>query len=298
MKPPLLLLPLCLLASTIHGQETAAEEPEVEITGEVRLLGNVADGTPPPPPVPPVLPDFEIEDSMIRQLPDRKVTVRLVEDPGLPPLPPAPEPMTDEQMEAWRQSPEGQQLLAEAQEWARKTRFAFVSATVYDREKTRLYWWVPGDAERDIAPRSFEAWSNVDFLYLGGFGAFEYDGIEYWLIMGVGAMDTEAMERWRELAAQHGVEIEIPQSPELPAGDPAYVVTKGDPADDEGLALMDGLHALYAKEKDRLIAAYESREQARIEREAYLKAHPPKPKDLILHYWRGKRTQPQQEGSK
>lgn len=300
MKPSHLFLSLCLLSPSLRSQEIGDEQPatEVEITGEPRLLGGLADGTPPPPPVPPELPDFRIEDSMVRQLPDRKVTVRLVKDPGLPLLSPPPEPMTDEQREAWRQTPEALELLAKAQEWAPETRFAIVSATVYDREKTRLCWWVPGDRERNIAPRSFEAWSNIDFLHLGGFAAFEYDGIEYLLIMAVGATDTETLERWRERAAENGVEIEMPQSPELPGDQPAYVLTKGDPADAEGLALMDGLHALYAKEKDILIAAYESREQARVEREADIKANPPKPKDLILHYWHGKRIQPQQEDSK
>ena len=94
------------------------------------------------------------------------------------------------------------------------------------------------------------------------------------------------------------MEYEIPKCPELPADRPAYIVTEGDPTDTEGVALMDGLHAVYAKEKDRLITAYESREKARIEREEYLKAHPPKPKDLILHFWKGQRTQPQPGGAK
>lgn len=281
----------------------AEEQPPTgagEITGEARLLGDVADGTPPPPPVPPLLPDFEIEDSMLRRLPDCKATVRLVEDPGLPPLPPAPEPPTAEQLvewEAWKESPEGQAFLAEAQDWARTNRFAMISATVYDRERTHVRWGLPGKPERGTTPRNFEAWSNVDFLYLGGFWVFEYEGIRYSLLMLAGATDAEHLERGCQLAAEHGVDFHIPEIPELPEGPPAYIVTKGDPTDEDGLALMDGLHALYAKEENRLIQAYESREQARIELKACLKANPPKPKDLILNFWRGKRSQPQHGGA-
>ncbi|MFZ9936930.1 MAG: hypothetical protein ACO3JG_07690 [Luteolibacter sp.] len=275
-----------------------ARSTEVEITGEARIIGEIADGTPPPPPIPPELPDFRVEDSMVRQLPDRKVTLRRVDDPGLPPLPPPPKPMTEEEWKAFQESPEYQTFLAEAREHARRTQFAFLSATVYDRENTRLEWWMPGDSETHTKARNFVAWSNVDFLYLGGFGSYEYNGIEYMLIMAVGNIETEVLEKWQELAAEHGVEYEIPKCPELPADRPAYIVTEGDPTDTEGVALMDGLHVLYIKEKDRLIAAYESREKARIEREAYLKANPPKPKDLILHFWKGQRMQPQPGGAK
>ena len=287
------LLALALLGPIVVAQEE--EAAAVQISGDANLLGEVADGTPPPPGPPPELPDFRIEDTTVRRLPDRKVTIHRVEDPDLPPLPPPPEPMTEEELQAWRSSPEYQAFVAKAQEHYRKTRWAFVSATVYDHEKTHLQWWIPGDRERNLAPKCFEAWSNIDFLHLCGFGSFEYEGTEYMLLMLVCGMDTG---KWRQVLAERGRELHLPASPGLPVGQPAYVVTKGDPADADGLALMDGLHALYAKEKDRLIAAYESREQARIEREAYLKANPPKPKDLILHYWRGKRTQPQQQDSK
>ena len=287
------LLVLALLGPIVVAQEK--ETAPVQISGEANLLGEVADGTPPPPASPPELPDFRIEDTTVRQLPDRKVTVHRVEDPGLTPLPPPPEPMTEEELTAWRNSPEYQAFVAKAQEYNRKTRWAFVSATVYDHERTQLQWWIPGDRERNLAPRSFEAWSNIDFLHLCGFHSFEYEGIEYRLLMLVCGMDTV---KWRQFLAERDRELQLPESPELPADRLAYIVTEGDAGDAEGVAIMDGLHALYAKEKDRLIVAYESREQARIEREAYLKANPPKPKDLILHFWHGKRAQPQQQGSK
>lgn len=297
MKSTHVFLLGCLLVSSLRAGEVADEQAatEVGITGEARLLGEVADGTPTPPAPPPELPDFRIDDTTVRQLPDRKVTIHRVEDPDLPPLPPPPEPMSEEELQAWRSSPECQAFVAKAQEHYRKTRWAFVSATVYDHERTQLQWWIPGDRGTNLAPRSFEAWSNIDFLHLCGFHSFEYEGIEYRLLMLVCGIDTV---KWRQFLAERDRELQLPESPELPADRLAYIVTEGDAGDAEGVAIMDGLHALYAKEKDRLIAAYESREQARIEREAYLKANPPKPKDLILRYWRGKRTQPQPGGSK
>jgi len=55
---------------------------------------------------------------------------------------------------------------------------------------------------------------------------------------------------------------------------------------------MDALHDLYAAEGGRLAAAHEGREQARREREAFLKANPPRPRDTVIHYWRRPRQAP------
>jgi len=289
MKPAVgsIIGPILLLALACPSV-LAQEEPvtEVEIEGEAKLLGKVADGTPPPPAPPRPMPEVKILSSSVRQEGGRTITMNRVAPPDLPPLPPPPEPPGEEELEALRQSPEYQAFLAEAQEHARKTRIAFVSATVYDHEKTRLWWWVPGDREQNIEARSFRAWSNVDFFHLGGFGSYEYDGIQYMLIMGIGGTTTEQLREWQRRAAEHGVEFELPVSPDLPADSLSYVVTEGDPGDAEGMAVMDGLHALYGKEKDRLAAAYVAREQAREAREAYLKANPPKPKDTVIHFWR------------
>ncbi len=163
---------------------------------------------------------------------------------------------------------------------AKKVRSAFVSATVYDNEKTLLRWWVSGDP-----PRSFEAWSNIDFNHLCGFASFEYGDARYDLLMLVSRMDTEG---WRKLLAEHGRTLELPESPELPADRPAFILTKGDAEDEEGMAMMEGLHQLYAIDQDRLAAACEAREKAHTEREAWLKANPPQPKDVTLRFWTGK----------
>lgn len=235
---------------------------------------------------------------MVQQLPEQKVVLRRVDNPAIPPLPVPLKTMTDEELKAFRESPEYQKFLSDAREHARRTQFAMLSATVYDRKNTRLEWWIPGDVEQNVKPKNFVAWSNVNFLYLGGFGSYEYNGVDYMLFMAVGNIETKNLEKMQKLAAGRGVEFQIPKCPELPTDRPAYMVTKGDSTDTEGLAFMDGLHAIYAKEKDRLIAAYQARENARVQHLEDLKANPPKPKDLILHYWGGQRTELQTGGAK
>lgn len=265
------LVVLALLPPVAAAQDTSTT---AEVTADVpTIIGPVADGTPPPESPKPEPPDTPVISTSVVREGGRNVTLQQVAMPDLPapPAPPEPPDLSDPQVQAW---------MAEMREKAKEVHLAFVSATVYDHEKTLVRWWLPGDP-----PKSFEGWSNVDFNHLCGFGSFEYQGAHYGLLMGIGSMDTE---KWRQLLAEHGRTLELPESPELPADRPAYVVTEGDTADEEGLAIMDGLHHLYANEKDRLAAAYEAREKARIEREAYLKANPPQPKDVTLRFWTGK----------
>jgi len=236
-----------------------------------KIIGPVADGTPPPEPPPRPMPDVKVLNTVVRHEGGRTITMNRVEPPDLPELPPPvpPPDLSDPKVQEW---------LAKMRENARETRMAFVSATVYDHERTLLRWWLPGDP-----PKNFEAWSNIDFNHLCGFGSYEFEGVEYALLMGIGNMDTE---KWRQIMANYGRTLELPESPELPVDRPAYLVTDGDTTDEDGMAIMEGLHHLYAREKDQLAAAYEARVQARIEREAYLKAHPPKPMDTVIHFWR------------
>jgi len=62
------------------------------------------------------------------------------------------------------------------------------------------------------------------------------------------------------------------------------------------LVPIQSLHDLYDKEYARLRAAYEGREQARIAREALLKANPPQPKDITLNFWRSEKPASKEQG--
>ena len=115
-------------------------------------------------------------------------------------------------------------------------------------------------------------------------------------------MQLESMDpKKRALLESHGYTMELPEGPEFPADRVAYAVTDGDTSDEDGMAFIEGIHQLYNNEKDRLAAAYEGREQARKEREAYLKANPPQPQDGKLRFWTGRRPkrteQPQTGGA-
>ena len=86
-------------------------------------------------------------------------------------------------------------------------------------------------------------------------------------------------------ALQNELGPESPQIPDFPAGKATFHIVSGNPGK-QTLASIQSLHDLYNSEYDRLKTACEGRERAQREHEAELKANPPKPKDIILNYWR------------
>jgi hypothetical protein len=257
-----------MLALVFTCSASAQDQPSIE--------GAVADGTPPPPVEKKAWPAVEVREVHERVLSDRKVTLQRIKNPGLPdptPLAPPP-PLTEAELPVLRESPEWKAMVAKHQE----SRLLFISATVYDHQKTLVRWYGNGSPMK-----SFAAWSNIDFNHFSGMGGFKSGGISYHFMMGVGNHDTV---RWRARLEEAGREYEEPQAPELPVGEPGFVLVEGDPNDAEGLAPIRGLHELYKTEAARLAAAYAGRERARAEQEAYLKAHPPVPEDIVINYWK------------
>jgi hypothetical protein len=63
-----------------------------------------------------------------------------------------------------------------------------------------------------------------------------------------------------------------------------FLLAEGDPSNQSATAPLRAIADLLLREHDRLAAAREGREKARRQREAYLKAHPPEPRDIILNY--------------
>ncbi len=53
----------------------------------------------------------------------------------------------------------------------------------------------------------------------------------------------------------------------------------------QALASIQAVHDLYNNEHDRLQTAYQGRQQANLQREAELKAHPPKPQNIVIDHW-------------
>jgi hypothetical protein len=203
------------------------------------------------------------------------LTVRNVADPGLPDPPPPPEPRSID-------DPETKARLAELSAKYRETRVAFVSATVYDRSRTRLTVYPNGGIDKAVT-----VWSNLDFNHFSGFGSFEAqdasgESRKYSLLMGIGNENPDVRRR---LLAERGVEFEEPEIPVLPDGQPSFVIETEAP-DPDGVKLIEDLHALYRTERVRMADACAAREKAYEERRAYLLANPPKPKDVTVHFWK------------
>lgn len=212
------------------------------------------------------------------------VTVQLVEDPNLPdPPPPLPAlPPNDPAVVA---------SLTKLREKYRSTQLVFLSATVYDKNRTLLRIYPNGEYDQKI-----EAWSNVDFHHFCGFSTYRVKDAEdgtlhdFGLLMGIGSTDTR---RWAEMAAKKGIAYkgpaipEIPHLPDLADGGPSFVVVDGD-AKSPAMDTLEQIHDLYRKEGARMEAAHHAREKARAERRAYLLANPPEPEDVTIQFWKRK----------
>ncbi len=126
-------------------------------------------------------------------------------------------------------------------------------------------------------------WSSADFALFTGLASFiDSDGNSRSLMMG---WDTQQIDHMSDLMVNQTDEGGPPQLPAIPAGKATFVIAGAAPTA-ETLAAIQALHDVYNNEYERLKTGYEGRERARIAKEAELKAHPPKPKDIILNYWR------------
>jgi hypothetical protein len=88
-----------------------------------------------------------------------------------------------------------------------------------------------------------------------------------------------------------------PKIPDLPPGKATFQIISGNPSE-LTLTGIQSLHALYNNEYERLLTAHQGRERVRLQQEAELKANPPKPKDLVINYWRIEAPAPQTGGTK
>jgi hypothetical protein len=265
-----------------HAQQSASWET-------VLIPGEISDGETSPPAPLPALPDFKVTSTVVREIEVVEpppmaglppvtgtitTTVHLVENPKLPdPPPPLPPLAVDD--------PLVQARIAEMSAKYRKTRILFLSATVYDHSRTLLHCYPNGNAGKEIT-----VWSNLDFNHFSGFGTFHVNGPDgevrsYALIMGIGNEDTR---RRAALLAKHGMEYDLPEIPALPDDKPAYLIEDASPAP-ETAQLVEDLHELYRCEGARMEAAYHARIKAEAEQRDYYLAHPPKPKDVTVHFW-------------
>ena len=223
--------------------------------------------------------NFQVLEQRKINLGNRSLFLNRVVPPVLPELPPPPvpgPPPTAEQIAEWeaRQPPQ------------KKQGFLFLSTTVYDRKVTEI--------RRFENQREYQMFSNIDFNYLAGLGWFETADTEYMLLMGTGNETAEQVEGFNQYARENGwpershMQIPAPETFSLTRSE--YVVVEDErhlspPA--EELAALDALHVYFDANRQRLEEEYAKRESARIERERWLKKHPPVPKDTVINYWVG-----------
>ena len=224
----------------------------------------------------------DILETKVHEVGGRTVTIQRIKPVKLPdpppPLPPAD--VTD---------PAVLQRIAEMRAKYRKTEFAFVSATVYDRSRTFVRWWPSGRVGQEIA-----GWTNVDFNYLIGLAKVAHGERDFSLMMTIGNMDTV---RLATRLQRRGFTYRPPVPPEFQDDAPAFIVTKGDTSVPGAMDLMEGLLSFYEENSASLVERTAQREAAQIAAAAELKANPPVPQDIVLSHWRtgGKAVKPQTE---
>ena len=281
----LLSIPILLaIAAVVCAQEEVSPVSLESTTAlapptTARILGVIPDGTPPPPAPP--KPEYQIAARDIlspatHEQGGRTITIRHIKPIDLPP-PPAPVEAAPAEVDA-----EFAQRLAEYRETHPKSDLLFLSATVYRSKdsppRTLVRYWPKGN-DGDVT-----FWSSADFaLIAGGINSFvDSAGDCHHLMMAWSKVD---IERMAEIWASRGLQYDPPEIPDLPEGKASFQVI-GEQPDAEKLTPIQALHDIYNSEYERLKTASEGRERARIEREEYLKANPPQPKDIILNFWR------------
>jgi hypothetical protein len=244
-----------------------------------RIIGPIPDGTPPPPATP--KPEYHIAardilSTKTHQQAGRTITVREIKPIALP-QPPAPVEVTptagDEEFRA--------QLRAYHAARPRPDHL-FLGATVFRSAnhppRTLVRWWPLG------TDHQITFWSSADVsLIAGGIGTFtDSAGKNHSLFMCWSTMDAERTARFQAITDRI---YQTPAIPAFPEGKATYQIIGDQPAP-ETLTAIQSLHDLYNNELPRLQTAYQGREQARKQQEAYEKANPPQPKDITLNYWR------------
>jgi hypothetical protein len=279
--PPVFLTFLAV-AALAHSQDepTGASNEASATAPTARILGNIPDGTPPPPSPP--KPEYHVAagdvlDTATHKQGGRTIAIQKIKPIALPPPPPPAEVTVSEP------DVEFSQRLAEYHEAHPKNELLFLGATVFRSKdsppRTLVRWWPQG------GKGTITFWSSADFaLIAGGISSFIDSAADtHQLLMGWGNVDIDRMS---ELRAAKGLEYDAPSMPDFPQGKATFEITGDHQPAAEELIVIQSLHDVYNSELERLKTAYDGRERALIAREAYLKANPPQPKDITLNYWR------------
>ena len=288
------LVAVMTLAASVRAQVVEpADSPESVVADDAApatacILDNLPDGTPPPPQPPqPVfkVPAKDVLATTTHQQGGRSITIRRIKPIALPP-PPEPAPVLAESI-----MPEDPPVLEVPEP---KWDSLYLGATVYrskDSPPRTLVRFLPNGHNETVS-----LWSSADFGLLSGFAAFAAaDGHTYSMFMSWSYIDVDSIA---DLHAPNDPTCERPAIPNFPEAKATFAVIGNPPDDPDVLAPIQALHDIYNNELARLKAASEGRERARLQREAELKANPPRPKNINLNYWRTERPAPVKGGAK
>lgn len=166
-----------------------------------------------------------------------------------------------------------------------------LSVTVFGEEYSKILWRKPREeAERRKAPEEFEIWTNVNLNYLRPIGTFDQDNVVY-NYMGFTDTITPEDEAWRRAyARERGYDYQSrwQRSPVgFTEGNAEYVVVESEKRQipPELYQQLDALFGHYLENEDRFKTEFLDGEALRKAREAYLREHPPEPKDVIINHW-------------
>jgi hypothetical protein len=256
-------------------------------TTTARILGDLPDGTPPPPEAP--KPGFTVKPSNVLssktyQQGGRTLTLGEIKPIALPaPFQPAPPSPSDPALqERFKNTPE---VLQDAG-------LLFVGASVFHLPDGTARSLVTLEPQGTGEPVTL--FSSADFGLLASIGNFTgTDGKNRALIL---SWSSNTCENPTDLATQLQQRSGLKKIPKLAPGRASYTLVSGNP-DPTTLSAIQSIHELYQTEHPRLTAADQGRERARLQQEAQLKAQPPQPKNLVLHHWNiGKSTPAPTEG--
>ncbi len=282
---PITFFAFLLAAATaaLRAEENASSLPA---DSGARITGKIPDGTPPPPQPPKPkfqVPANDVLESTAYEQGGRTITIQKIAPIALSP-PPVPMEATPVEL-----TDEMKQRIEEYRRTHIGTRVLMLSATVFHFDdsppRTLLRYWPPR------AGKSVSFWSSVDFkLIAGGIQSF-VDGAGRTNLLWIG---------WGKVKLAGKVDLQkapykrfgAPPLPDFVPG-PATFEEIGNQLAAEEIVPFQALHDLYNKNYEQLKTAYEGRERARLEHEAWLKANPPQPIDITLNYWRTK-TPPKQ----
>lgn len=204
-----------------------------------------------------------VKDSVVHALPSRTITILRGEPSTLP----------DPSAEAGLNAEPVQQRAAGPSQPGSPLPGSIIAirATVYNKQRSLLQWRDPGSGAE------YEAWSNIDFNHLSALSHFESNAHRWILLLAIVNIDTTTA------SPATGATVPEPAHPEIPAGAPAFVLTKGDPSNQGPVAPLDTLHDLYEVKAAEWIASAAAQKQIR-EQQAAEQANSAQPQNNVMWF--------------